>query len=610
MLQWPAFRRAVHRLGYMTFCVGLAVLVFVGLERYLIASFVAQTSHETATALGLVDAFVTTYSANYSALESSGAPVPATFRAHALARFDANRREAGSRLRVAMVGMPGKEIATPPSDGTLIAALRSLERSGNTAATSTLTRVDERRLLRTVLPSLANHESCVECHNRLQPDLHWARGQMMGALVVDAPADEPLARVRLDAVMAAVATFFALMAVGYGARRVVVRAQSLRDRIEREAQGRLAGAIETLASGVAVFDRHDRLVLCNPAYRQMHGIVADRVRPGETFAALLECAVRSGRYDLQGVAAEDFIAERLSRHRAAELPFERRLADGRWEQVREQPLADGGRSIVLIDVTREKAREAELQRAVQEATTAVQQQRRFVSIVAHEFRTPLTIIDGAAQRLIRGSAVMRPEELRARAGKVRAGVARMANLIDTLLDSARLDAGHIQIVKADIDILVPLRSLIRRFETLAEGFEIVMTATAPSVVLAVDPRIFDQIATNLLSNAVKYSDASRRIEIHIDAGEDVVAIRVRDYGIGIPATELSQIFTRFYRASTARGLPGTGIGLNLVRELVELHEGHVAVESSPGQGSTFSVILPRVGLVPTRVPAEPRVGTG
>lgn len=591
--------RIAPRLGYVALCAVVAAMVCVGLERYLIAAFVAQTAQETATALGLIDAFVTTYSANYSALEARGAPVPATFRAHALGRFDSNR-EAGSRLRVAMVGMPGKEIVTPPSDAMLVDALRSLEQAGDASAHSTLARVGERRLLRTVLPSLANHESCVECHNRLQPDLSWSRGQMMGALVVDAPADEPLARFQLDAMTAGLATFLALLLTGYGARRVVVRAQSVRDRIEREAQGRLASAIETLTSGIALFDRHDRLLLCNPAYRAMHGAVADRVLPGETFAALLEHAVRSGRYDLQGATPQDFIDERLLRHRAAELPFERRLADGRWEQVREQPLADGGRSIVLIDVTREKAREAELQQAVQEATAAAQQQQRFVSVVAHEFRTPLTIIDGAAQRLVRGAAAMRPEELRERAGKVRAGVARMANLIDTLLESARLDAGQIQLAKVDLDVVATLQSLVRRFETLAEGFDITLTASTPSIVAAADPRIFDQIATNLLSNAVKYSDASRRIEIHVDAGDNVVMIRVRDYGIGIPAAELPEIFTRFYRASTARGLPGTGIGLNLVRELVELHGGNVAVDSSLGLGSTFSVTLPRADLTTPR----------
>ena len=98
--------------------------------------------------------------------------------------------------------------------------------------------------------------------------------------------------------------------------------------------------------------------------------------------------------------------------------------------------------------------------------------------------------------------------------------------------------------------------------------------------------------TNLLSNAVKYSDTSRRIEVTIACVAGEARVGVRDFGLGVPADEIPQLFSRFFRASTAKGVQGTGIGLNLVKELVALHGGQVAVESEVAAGSLFTVTLP------------------
>ena len=106
------------------------------------------------------------------------------------------------------------------------------------------------------------------------------------------------------------------------------------------------------------------------------------------------------------------------------------------------------------------------------------------------------------------------------------------------------------------------------------------------------PRLLDQIFANLLSNAIKYSGTSRRIDVSVTGNALEAEVRVRDYGIGVPADEVGRLFTRFFRASTAKGLPGTGIGLNLVKELVSLHGGDVRVESAAGEGSCFIVTLP------------------
>ncbi|MBM3525335.1 MAG: DUF3365 domain-containing protein, partial [Alphaproteobacteria bacterium] len=189
-----------HHLTLFVLSVLVALAVSSGLNRYLVDAFVAQSSREKATALELIGAFVDTYAANLEAIGNSTAPVPATFRAHALSRFSAGRA-AADRLGVVMVGMPGREIATPPSDDELTAVLLDFVRSGVVSPVTTLTEVGGQRLLRTVLPSLAGQDSCVQCHNALQPGANWQRGDMMGAFVVDVPADWSLARFRRDALL-------------------------------------------------------------------------------------------------------------------------------------------------------------------------------------------------------------------------------------------------------------------------------------------------------------------------------------------------------------------------------------------------------------------------
>lgn len=111
--------------------------------------------------------------------------------------------------------------------------------------------------------------------------------------------------------------------------------------------------------------------------------------------------------------------------------------------------------------------------------------------------------------------------------------------------------------------------------------------------MSADDKLLEQIVANLLSNAIKYSGDSTRVDVTLTDAGDSVMLRVRDYGIGIPAEELPHLFTRFFRASTAKGISGTGIGLNLVHDLVHLHGGVITVDSEIGKGTGFTVTLPK-----------------
>ena len=220
------------------------------------------------------------------------------------------------------------------------------------------------------------------------------------------------------------------------------------------------------------------------------------------------------------------------------------------------------------------------------------QQRRFVSIAAHEFRTPLAIIDGSAQRLKRFADRGMADEIHARAERIRGAVARMALLIDTTLDSARLEEGRMEVNAQPLDLIALVVGVCKRFEGVAPDFTFDIAAVPATLEILGDPRLLDHAITNLLSNAVKYSGHSRRVDVRIGLDAGRARVSVRDYGIGIDAAELPQLFGRYFRAGNAKGLSGTGIGLNLVKGLVELHGGTVRVESVLGQGSTFTVDLP------------------
>jgi signal transduction histidine kinase len=221
-------------------------------------------------------------------------------------------------------------------------------------------------------------------------------------------------------------------------------------------------------------------------------------------------------------------------------------------------------------------------------------QRNFVSMASHEFRTPLTVIDGQAQRLVKLRERISGEELAERAGKLRAAVLRMTNLIDSLLNSSQLfdGKGGLYYHPAPIDLAALLGELCQMYREITPGAQIIQNLRqVPPTVLG-DPKLLYQAFSNLLSNAIKYSPGGSPIQVRAELSGGQLLISVQDQGIGIPAQDLERMFERYHRGSNVKGIVGTGIGLYLVKTVVSLHGGEIAVESREGQGSRFSVRMP------------------
>ncbi len=236
---------------------------------------------------------------------------------------------------------------------------------------------------------------------------------------------------------------------------------------------------------------------------------------------------------------------------------------------------------------------AELQEALEQEKRLSALQRSFVSMASHEFRTPLAIIDGYAQKIERRIAKMTPDDIIERIGKIRLAVKRMTSLMESTLAAAKWEAGRIEIAPEPIDIRAMLLDCCQLQRELAAQHEIVVDHQGLPDEMIVDPTSLTQILTNLLSNAIKYSPEADKIEVRGWREAGNVLISVRDYGIGIDKEDQGQMFTRFFRAKTSVGMPGTGIGLNLAQMLAKEHGGTITLSSARGEGSVFTVKLPR-----------------
>jgi two-component system OmpR family sensor kinase len=259
-------------------------------------------------------------------------------------------------------------------------------------------------------------------------------------------------------------------------------------------------------------------------------------------------------------------------------------------------------AIALMESQRMLARQAAMlaEQLAQEQRLALLQ-RNFVSMASHEFRTPMTIIDGHARRLIKMKDSMGPAEIGERAGKVRSAVLRMTQLIDNLLNSSRLidggvgggEGGGQYFHPAEMDMAALLQEVCQLHREMVPGAHIAERIAAAPMPMVGDPKLLFQVFSNVLSNAIKYSPDGGVIAVDAALAADEVVVAIADHGIGVPESDLDRLFERYHRGSNVSGIVGTGVGLYLVKMVVDMHGGAVAVASKEGDGARFTIRLPR-----------------
>jgi signal transduction histidine kinase len=228
---------------------------------------------------------------------------------------------------------------------------------------------------------------------------------------------------------------------------------------------------------------------------------------------------------------------------------------------------------------------------------------QFVSTVSHELRTPLSAIVGYLELVLEGEVGPVPDDQRRFLEIVSRNCVRLNRLVDDILFVAHVDAGRLSIERQWVDLGRLAEESLETARGAGTGKEIDLRFSGDHGLPRVwaDPMRMTQLFDNLLSNAIKFTPAGGTVSLTIARQGETAHVEVRDSGVGIPESEVGNLFQRFFRASTSVSVPGTGLGLSIVKSIVEAHGGTIAVESERGVGTTFSIELP----LEANVPLEP-----
>jgi len=263
------------------------------------------------------------------------------------------------------------------------------------------------------------------------------------------------------------------------------------------------------------------------------------------------------------------------------------MHSARWTGSDLEAAEDLRRYAVEIDLERQLAREHR----------AVAARDELLGVVSHDLRNPLCVIGIQAREfLLRGSAnPLTAADLRDGAQLVESAVERMSSLIDNLLDLATIEAGRLQLVAGTIEVLPTIEKALETLRPLAESRSLrVVTEAEAGLWMWADANRIYQVISNLFGNAVKFTPPGGQITLRAVAAGDSVTFTVEDTGPGIPAEMIPKLFTRYGQTEQAGGRRGTGLGLFVVKGIVEAHAGEISVHNSPSGGATFIFTLPRM----------------
>jgi len=332
--------------------------------------------------------------------------------------------------------------------------------------------------------------------------------------------------------------------------------------------------LRSMIEGVAVIDSKERVVFCNRAFAEILNIDAARCegRP------LVELVRQADLLDLARRALASADSLRGSLIIGTVMP--RSFAVTATPVKALEPAANGA-VIVLHDITELRR----LERVRQD----------FVANVSHEFKTPLTAIQGFAETLL-GGALEDEKNNRRFLGIIRDHAARLGRLTDDLLKLARIEAGKLEVQYQPVSVAELVEGCAATTLFKASQRNIALNLSYPPELPAVrgDAGLLREVLQNLLDNAVQYTSPGGRVDLSAATRDHEAVITVADTGIGIPLADQERIFERFYRVDAARSreVGGTGLGLSIAKHIVEAHGGRLWVESTVGAGSQFHFSIP------------------
>ena len=380
----------------------------------------------------------------------------------------------------------------------------------------------------------------------------------------------------------------------------------------QSAETRLRDAIESVSEAFVLWDRHDRLLMCNQNYRSFF-----RLEP-----RVLKTGAR--RDDVERAASTAIRAEvRIPGDRKGVREAE--LVDGRWVQICERRTAEGGLVLTAADITAVKAQEEArrlneeaLRKAVERleqsqtelsdlarkyeaekvrAEAANQAKSEFLANMSHELRTPLNAINGFSEIMLTEMfGPLGDGRYRDYARDILNSGQHLLALINDIMDMSKIEAGKMRLNFEEVAVDDVVHDAVRLIRTRAEAAGLTLSLDLPELpLIEADHRAFKQVLLNLLSNAVKFTPRGGDVTVVAERlGDSLVRVSVRDSGIGIAAEDLDRLARPFEQIESqqAKTHQGTGLGLALSKALVEMHGGAFVIESAPGKGTTVSFRLP------------------
>ena len=370
-----------------------------------------------------------------------------------------------------------------------------------------------------------------------------------------------------------------------------ITVQVLAQRRIEASERTLRSAIDAVDEAFALYDPQERLVFCNDKYREIYPRCRDVIMVGTRFEDIVRAGVERGEFPAAQTDPKAWTEQRLRNFRAPSSEEEVQTRDGRWFKVVSRTTQDGFHVGFRVDIT-------DMKRALDAADAASRSKSQFLANMSHEIRTPLNAIQGMLKLLDYTGLTTRQSDL---VDKAASASRSLLGILNDILDFSKVEAGKMRLAAEPFI----LDGLLRDLSNILAG---TLGQKQLELIYDIDPRLpasftadamrLKQVLINLCGNAIKFTPSgSVTLRLHLDALDNGVArtgFEVRDTGIGITAEQRERIFTGFTQAeaSTARLYGGTGLGLVISQRIVRLMGGEFSVDSSPGEGSTFSFQLP------------------
>ncbi len=379
------------------------------------------------------------------------------------------------------------------------------------------------------------------------------------------------------------------------------------------AQTRLIDAIESIGDGFAYFGGDDRLVFCNENYRNRWPAVRDQIVPGIKFAEMAALLWDHGYVRGTNLNKQGWLKERMEQRSEAAVVI-REMSPGTWIRMNEHPIHDGGFVQIVTDISAGVKAEAELRAARDQAEFASRTKTEFLANVSHELRTPLNAINGFSE--IMATEMFGPlgdPRYTEYAKDIFDSGTHLLTLINDILDLSKVEAGKLEIYENEVDIAKTVQACLRIVKERAKEGDVALVVKVEDSTphLVADERALKQIIINLLSNAIKFTPPGGKVTVRAGiAGDGGFRLTVSDTGIGMEEEEIVTALTPFAQVESAfsRKYEGTGLGLPLVKSLVELHGGTLEIVSEPGVGTNVHACFPAARVM--EIEASPNESAG